>query len=71
MPVGEHAYEGRQGKGSCVHGECMAQVLVEDAQKQDGLAVRDLEGVASVLSAQESQCFVRHPSFFIVCDLPM
>ncbi|CAJ1399897.1 unnamed protein product [Effrenium voratum] len=35
LPVGEHAYEGRQGKGSCVHGECMAQVLVEDAQKQE------------------------------------
>ena len=35
MPVGEFAYEGRQGRGSCVHAECMAQVLVEDAQRQE------------------------------------
>ena len=33
LPVGEHAYEGKQGKGSCVHAECMAQVMVEDAQR--------------------------------------
>lgn len=35
MPVGEFAYEGRQGRGSCVHAECMAQILVEDAQRQE------------------------------------
>ncbi|CAJ1395203.1 unnamed protein product [Effrenium voratum] len=35
MPVGEFAYEGREGRGSCVHAECMAQVLVEDAQRQE------------------------------------
>ncbi|CAE7333337.1 ndor1 [Symbiodinium sp. CCMP2456] len=35
MPVGEFAYEGREGRGSCVHAECMAQVLVDDAQRQE------------------------------------
>ena len=35
LPVGEHAYEGKMGKGSCVHAECMAQVIVEDAQKME------------------------------------
>ncbi|CAJ1440152.1 unnamed protein product, partial [Effrenium voratum] len=35
MPVGEFAYEGREGRGSCVHAECMAQILVEDAQRQE------------------------------------
>lgn len=35
MPVGGFAYEGRQGRGSCVHAECMAQILVEDAQRQE------------------------------------
>ncbi|CAK9106865.1 NADPH-dependent diflavin oxidoreductase 1 [Durusdinium trenchii] len=35
MPVGQFAYEGRQGIRSCVHAECMAQVLVEDAQRHE------------------------------------
>ena len=35
MPVGQFAYEGRQGMRSCVHAECMAQVLVEDAQRHE------------------------------------
>lgn len=35
MPVGQFAYEGRQGRRSWVHAECMAQVLVEDAQRHE------------------------------------
>eukprot|EP00434_Breviolum_minutum_P009356 symbB.v1.2.008245.t1/scaffold515.1/size193321/7 len=35
MPVGQFAYEGREGRRSWVHAECMAQVLVEDAQRHE------------------------------------
>lgn len=35
MPVGEFAYQGRQGRQSCVHTECMAQVLMQEAQEED------------------------------------
>ena len=33
MPVGEFAYQGREGKHTCVHTECMAQVLTKEAQR--------------------------------------
>ena len=35
MPVGEFAYQGREGKDTCVHTECMAQVLMKEAQRED------------------------------------
>ena len=35
MPVGEFAYQGREGKETCVHTECMAQVLMKEAQRED------------------------------------
>ncbi|CAE7326460.1 unnamed protein product [Symbiodinium necroappetens] len=35
MPVGEFAYQGREGKDTCVHTECMAQVLLKEAQRED------------------------------------
>jgi len=35
MPVGEFAYQGREGKETCVHTECMAQVLLKEAQRED------------------------------------
>jgi len=34
LPVGEFAYHGK-GKGSCVHAECMAQIVIQDAQEED------------------------------------
>eukprot|EP00440_Ansanella_granifera_P034895 gb/GFBE01037854.1/.p1 GENE.gb/GFBE01037854.1/~~gb/GFBE01037854.1/.p1 ORF type:complete len:1031 (+),score=267.56 gb/GFBE01037854.1/:1-3093(+) len=41
LPVGEFAYKGRDGADTCVHSECMAQVLVQDAQKTEDLRLRD------------------------------
>eukprot|EP00438_Fugacium_kawagutii_P001739 Skav219920 [mRNA] locus=scaffold2006:155773:161707:- [translate_table: standard] len=35
MPVGEFAYQGREGKHTCVHTECMAQVLTKEAQRDE------------------------------------
>lgn len=35
MPVGEFAYQGREGKHTCVHTECMAQVLMKEAQQEE------------------------------------
>lgn len=37
MPVGEFAYQGREGKHTCVHTECMAQVLMKEAQRDEEL----------------------------------
>ncbi|CAJ1358503.1 unnamed protein product [Effrenium voratum] len=37
MPVGEYAYQGREGKNTCVHTECMAQVLMKEAQQEDAI----------------------------------
>ncbi|CAJ1399899.1 unnamed protein product [Effrenium voratum] len=43
LPVGEFAYEGRGGSGR-VHAECMAQILVEDAQREEDRRVaREVE----------------------------
>ncbi|CAJ1360179.1 unnamed protein product [Effrenium voratum] len=30
LPVGEFSYQGREGKQTCVHPECMAQVLIQE-----------------------------------------
>ncbi|CAE7221497.1 unnamed protein product, partial [Symbiodinium sp. CCMP2456] len=35
LPVGEFAYQGREGKDTCVHTECMAQVLMKEAQREE------------------------------------
>eukprot|EP00440_Ansanella_granifera_P051448 gb/GFBE01055774.1/.p1 GENE.gb/GFBE01055774.1/~~gb/GFBE01055774.1/.p1 ORF type:complete len:1053 (+),score=292.89 gb/GFBE01055774.1/:1-3159(+) len=35
LPVGEFAYAGKQGSRSCVHTECMAQELMQEAQEED------------------------------------
>ncbi|CAE7499920.1 unnamed protein product, partial [Symbiodinium pilosum] len=40
LPVGEFAYQGREGKQACVHTECMAQVLTQDAQREEDARIR-------------------------------
>ena len=35
LPVGEFSYQGREGKETCVHAECMAQVLIQDRQREE------------------------------------
>ena len=40
LPVGEFAYQGREGKQACVHTECMAQVLSQEAQREEDARVR-------------------------------
>eukprot|EP00434_Breviolum_minutum_P009358 symbB.v1.2.008246.t2/scaffold515.1/size193321/8 len=35
LPVGEFSYQGREGKDTCVHAECMAQVLIQDRQREE------------------------------------
>eukprot|EP00437_Effrenium_voratum_P004103 CAMPEP_0181423022 /NCGR_PEP_ID=MMETSP1110-20121109/13915_1 /TAXON_ID=174948 /ORGANISM="Symbiodinium sp., Strain CCMP421" /LENGTH=947 /DNA_ID=CAMNT_0023546137 /DNA_START=96 /DNA_END=2939 /DNA_ORIENTATION=- len=35
LPVGEFSYQGREGKQTCVHPECMAQVLIQDRQREE------------------------------------
>eukprot|EP00435_Cladocopium_sp_Y103_P014773 s2202_g3.t1 len=35
LPVGEFSYQGREGKETCVHAECMAQVLIQDRQRDE------------------------------------
>ena len=33
--MGEFSYQGREGKETCVHAECMAQVLIQDRQREE------------------------------------
>ena len=40
LPVGEFAYQGREGKQSCVHTECMAQVMSQEAQREEDARVK-------------------------------
>ena len=40
LPVGEFAYQGREGKQACVHTECMAQVMSQEAQREEDARVK-------------------------------
>jgi len=40
LPVGEFAYQGREGKQTCVHTECMAQVMSQEAQREEDARVK-------------------------------
>mmetsp|Transcript_45441 Transcript_45441/g.81761 ORF Transcript_45441/g.81761 Transcript_45441/m.81761 type:complete len:902 (+) Transcript_45441:67-2772(+) len=35
LPVGEFSYYSKQGKDSCVHAECMAQIVIQEAQEEE------------------------------------
>ena len=42
LPVGEFSYQGREGRQTCVHTECMAQILSQDRQvAEDNRARRE------------------------------
>eukprot|EP00438_Fugacium_kawagutii_P011226 Skav228656 [mRNA] locus=scaffold2369:149724:171604:+ [translate_table: standard] len=42
LPVGEFSYQGREGRQTCVHTECMAQILSQDRQvAEDSRARRE------------------------------
>eukprot|EP00930_Biecheleria_cincta_P071201 TRINITY_DN58720_c0_g1_i1.p1 TRINITY_DN58720_c0_g1~~TRINITY_DN58720_c0_g1_i1.p1 ORF type:complete len:1107 (+),score=253.54 TRINITY_DN58720_c0_g1_i1:32-3352(+) len=41
MPVGEFAYQGNLGGNKCMHAECMAQVMVEEAQDEESARVNN------------------------------
>ncbi|CAK9106868.1 Uncharacterized protein SCF082_LOCUS49776 [Durusdinium trenchii] len=42
LPVGEFSYQGREGRQTCVHTECMAQILMQDRQQaEDNRAKRE------------------------------
>ena len=40
LPVGEFSYQGREGRQTCVHTECMAQILSQDRQQAEDNRVR-------------------------------
>ena len=40
LPVGEFSYQGREGRQTCVHTECMAQILSQDRQVAEDNRVR-------------------------------
>eukprot|EP00930_Biecheleria_cincta_P060794 TRINITY_DN4638_c0_g6_i1.p1 TRINITY_DN4638_c0_g6~~TRINITY_DN4638_c0_g6_i1.p1 ORF type:complete len:952 (-),score=197.30 TRINITY_DN4638_c0_g6_i1:126-2927(-) len=40
MPVGEFSYRGKLGREHCVHAECMAQIMAEDAQHDETMRVQ-------------------------------
>jgi len=44
MPVGESNYTGKESKGRCVHGECMAQMMLQDAKERDDKRIQDETG---------------------------
>lgn len=41
MPVGQFAYQGNLGGQKCMHAECMAQVMVEEAQNDERARVNN------------------------------
>lgn len=41
MPVGQFAYQGNLGGQKCMHAECMAQVMVEEAQSEEKARVNN------------------------------